>query len=1130
MDMQDNRLKLRILIIIFLCFTASYSFSQVNAVEFGKNRIQYKKMNWKFYQTPNFNSYFYQNGMELGKYVAQVAEDELKSIEMAVEYSLQRRANIVVYNSFNDMKTTNIGLTSDFLNSGGLTRLVNNKMVVYFNGDHENLKQQIREGLAKILLDNLLFGDDIGEFASNQALLDLPQWLTDGYVSYIAKPWSTQKDDELKSALLAGVYNNFYQFAFDKPVLAGHSFWYYLATKYKKENVTYFLYLARVYKNLNTASLKICKKKFKEVLSDFMAYEQDLYYKDIRQRRNIPKGTLSVMEEAIKEDYFRFQVNPNPRNNTYAVVQYKKGKYSLKLNENFISTKILLQDGVLNYQAQVNPNYPLLAWDGKGTRLVTIYWDNGKIKMFVYDAIARYKRNKQVIEGLDQILDVQYMLDANTLLLSAVKNGHTDIFSYNIEKQKLEQLTNDVYDDLNPSFVSFPNKSGIIFASNRPGPNAVSADTVLPSKNKYNVFLLDYLTKKQITQLTNVKLGNASYPMQYNDNHFTYLSDENGISNRWAGFFTTQRSGLDTLFYIGDEVLRNPSDKELDSTMVAWQRNEPDSISFYSVTKDSTYSFPISNYQSSVLETRIAGDKGQVSEVARQGDYKMLYKLRVDSTLLRKRNVNARPTEYMKKLMAEKRAEEGKALVYKKQDSAKTKIPDFFQTEFKEEKRDSSTNNTSTSVSEINESILQKAKLYNYKLKFSNDYVISGVTNNVLINRFQPYTGGSGPIQLGNGSNLNLTFRIGISDLMEDIKFIGGFRMGTNLRDNDYLLSFQNYRKKLDWGVTYFRSSNRNFVSEITGPGFVGFYNTQLITQLFQGNISLPINEIKSVRLNLGLRKDKTIIKPFNNLTNQPDNIGLGFEDQNAYTALSHIEYVHDNTINPSQNIWNGLRWKFYMDFNLPVKDPNNKGKVMFNAGFDVRHYLKIYRNFIWAVRAAGDASWGEQKLIYYLGGVDGWISPKFNSANKPATDVAYAFQTLAVNMRGFQQNVANGNNALVINSELRLPVFSTLLNKPINNAFIRNFQLVQFLDLGSAWNGKFNKLKRPETVYTTGDLNNPITTKFKAGGIGPFVGGYGFGVRSTLLGYFVKYDVAWEMNGFFRGQPMSYFALGFDF
>ena len=51
-----------------------------------------------------------------------------------------------------------------------------------------------------------------------------------------------------------------------------------------------------------------------------------------------------------------------------------------------------------------------------------------------------------------------------------------------------------------------------------------------------------------------------------------------------------------------------------------------------------------------------------------------------------------------------------------------------------------------------------------------------------------------------------------------------------------------------------------------------------------------------------------------------------------------------------------------------------------------------------------------------------------------------------------------------------------------------------------------------------------------KAGGIGPFVGGYGFGARSTLLGYFMKLDCAWEMKGIFRGKPLLYFGIGLDF
>jgi outer membrane protein assembly factor BamA len=128
--------------------------------------------------------------------------------------------------------------------------------------------------------------------------------------------------------------------------------------------------------------------------------------------------------------------------------------------------------------------------------------------------------------------------------------------------------------------------------------------------------------------------------------------------------------------------------------------------------------------------------------------------------------------------------------------------------------------------------------------------------------------------------------------------------------------------------------------------------------------------------------------------------------------------------------------------------------------------------------------------------------------------------------MRGFPQNVANGNNAVVLNSEFRLPLFATLFNRPINNAFLRNFQVIQFFDLGTAWNGAYNKIERPFVVYP----GTPVSVLIKAGGIGPFVGSYGFGVRSTLLGYFLRLDTGWEMNGIFKGKPMLHFALGVDF
>jgi hypothetical protein len=124
------RNKLSSLLACLFVFICMKSGAQVNSVEFGKNRVQFQKFKWKYYQTENFNTYFSQDGLGLGKYVAQIAETELPSIEEFVEYGLQRRVNIVVYNNFDEMQQSNIGLGIDWQNTGGVTKLVNNKMLV----------------------------------------------------------------------------------------------------------------------------------------------------------------------------------------------------------------------------------------------------------------------------------------------------------------------------------------------------------------------------------------------------------------------------------------------------------------------------------------------------------------------------------------------------------------------------------------------------------------------------------------------------------------------------------------------------------------------------------------------------------------------------------------------------------------------------------------------------------------------------------------------------------------------------------------------------------------------------------------------------------------------------------------
>jgi hypothetical protein len=87
MDRQIFK-QINLTIVLGIFFSCTTLHAQVNTVEFGKNRIQHKKLKWKFYQSDNFDTYVAQGGTELGKFVALVAEEELPDLEEFMEYSL----------------------------------------------------------------------------------------------------------------------------------------------------------------------------------------------------------------------------------------------------------------------------------------------------------------------------------------------------------------------------------------------------------------------------------------------------------------------------------------------------------------------------------------------------------------------------------------------------------------------------------------------------------------------------------------------------------------------------------------------------------------------------------------------------------------------------------------------------------------------------------------------------------------------------------------------------------------------------------------------------------------------------------------------------------------------------------
>jgi outer membrane protein assembly factor BamA len=137
-------------------------------------------------------------------------------------------------------------------------------------------------------------------------------------------------------------------------------------------------------------------------------------------------------------------------------------------------------------------------------------------------------------------------------------------------------------------------------------------------------------------------------------------------------------------------------------------------------------------------------------------------------------------------------------------------------------------------------------------------------------------------------------------------------------------------------------------------------------------------------------------------------------------------------------------------------------------------------------------------------------------------------FVEYATNLRGFDYGALFGNNVLLMNAEFRVPIIQVLTNQPINSNFLRELQFVAFYDIGSSWSGK-----APFSGETSVSFDRIIEGNFQVdvkNYLNPWLYSYGVGMRTIMLGYYMKIDMAYPVTNYEVGKPSWLLTLGFDF
>jgi len=1150
-------------IVLFVCLFF-LGWGQVGAqgikTDFGKSVLQYKDFDWYFYHTENFDIYFYSGGKELAQYTITQGNKYLKDIETRLDYPLGERITFIIYDSYNDFRQSNFNAPDqEETNPAGKRKTLKTNAFIYFNGTHTDFSAQIREGIARIIMNEILYGGNLQERVQSNVLLNAPQWYVEGLVEFIGEDWNANYENRLRAGIESERFKKFKKLTDDEQQLIGHSLWKYVSDEYGESAVANIIYIMRSNKSVETGYLFVLGKTFNEIYDEWYNYE----YKRLAKKRGSPpegqeveklkavfkKGIVTQWDISAKGDYAGVVTNDIGKIRVW-VVDLKTGKKTMIYREGY------RRRGLFDY------TYPLIGWNPRQNVLTVIYEKRSAPYYMHYNVDEKDKRKRksdpQIINHIDRVLSFEYADNGRTSVMSAVHKGQSDIFTFDFRSQAVKPLTDDIYDDIDPHFVH--GGKGIVFNSNRPTAtlDRIGVNRLYNFNNNYDIFYMPSFAsgRHKLLRLSQSQ-ANETMGMDYDSMYFSYLTDENGINNRNA-------VRIDSSFdYI--MVTASYSDSaHLNDTLYFFENNKaaiklgkiPSDTNLVKIDtdfvyKDTLFTYPLTDRSSNIESYKIKHKTNTIYEFYKIKDRYVLYSLPAPKSIPMAQVLRTNGLPYIEKHIPDPvdtkeidpsvthrphsslknttdsagQKEPGAGNLAKKDTIHIKKKPAYFQAEFPLPPNHDSVvvlPNDGVKKTAISELFGKKPSLTvkfpipgPYFLSFNFDAYTFQFDNGIQVTPYLPYVPGDNTFMT---PTINAMFNLGVVDMFHDYRIVGGVAVLASLKGAQYFLSYENLKKRLDKKITFFRTGET--------LDYDGISSYRQTSYELMGQLKYPFNETSSLRGQLFGRLDQTTF-----LTGEESTLEM--PDVNKLWSGGRLEYVFDNTINFGQNLYYGTRAKVYTEFYDQVNAKNTYFQVY---GFDFRTYTKVSRQIIWANRVAGGVSTGTAKLIYFLGGVDDWLFPVYNDKNQVDPSQNYSYKTLATPLRGFDQNVRNGSSYVVWNSELRIPVVKYIVNHPIRSSLLENFQVVGFFDAGSAWNGlnpfslanAYNK-----TIYQTFNGPNGDQEVFRVTVTSlrdPFVFGYGFGFRTILLGYYLKLDFAWGVDDGVTGPQKTYLSLGYDF
>jgi Tol biopolymer transport system component len=564
--------------ILFLVSSFLFFSITVNA-QFGKNKVQYERFDFKVLQTQHWDIYNYLEDSNNIHNFGIWAEQWYQRHQLVFDDHFNVPSPLILHNNHADFQQTTVIEGMMGTSTSGVTEGFRNRVVMPYLQSNKETNHVLGHEMVHVFQYRMFKSDDSLGLG---ALMYVPLWMIEGLAEYLSigrldahsAMWmrdAIQHSDVPSIDDMTHTPHKYFPYRY------GHSLWCYITGLYGDGIIKPLLKNTGKYGY--DKGIEITLGINKDSLALAWNRALSLEYKPILD---------STYNEAYGELIFDSKnaghLNISPTispNNEKLIFLSDKEVISLDIFlANPDKKKVIKRLGSSVSKEYVD-EFKFLgsvgSWAPDNRTYAFTTFIKGQNRLLIIDTKKRKVIHKIKIKNLDAFKNPEWSPDGKKIILSGLVNGQTDIYEYHLKQDSVSQLTNDAFSDMQVEYS--PDGKKIVFISDR-GPDT---DLGSLSYGSYRLCEMDLATKV-------VNVYNIFPKANIVDPHYTpdgkkiiFLSNLNGMRNLYEFDLTSYKTWQLTNFYTGISGLTelSPATCISDSNMVYYTFYKNNSYTLY---------------------------------------------------------------------------------------------------------------------------------------------------------------------------------------------------------------------------------------------------------------------------------------------------------------------------------------------------------------------------------------------------------------------------------------------------------------------------------------------------------------------------------------------------------------------